>query len=225
MHFGIKRKLNKIFRKVLGDTIIDEKRWAKRFRSDQSELIRDYYAEDRLYLLEKIKSDGFNSALEVGSKEGRNLRMLAKSFPDVRMAGIDISPEAVKIGNGLLQREGLANVALFEGKADRLDFDDNSIDLVFVFSVLIYIDPQKINKVLSEMLRVARKRILILEWHDPELSKGKFTNHWIYNYEKLLESFNDEIESLEITKISADEFVDVNWKKYGYYVEIRLKDV
>lgn len=205
-------------------TSVDEKHWAKRYKSDQSGLIRDYHAKDRLYLLEKIKSDEFDSVLEIGSKEGRNLRMIAKSFPDVKLAGIDISPEAVRIGNELLQKEGLANVTLFEAKADQLDFNDKSFDLVFVFAVLMYIDPKKIYKVLSEMVRVAAKRVLILEWHNPELSEGKFTNHWIYNYEKLLEPFSNEIKSLEITKISEDEFVDTNWKKYGYYIDVKLKE-
>lgn len=227
MHFGIRKKVNRIFRKFLGGgTIIDERHWAKRYRSDQSGLIREYYAEDRLYLLEKIKSNPFKSVLEVGSKQGRNLRMIAKPFPDVKIAGIDISPEAVKIGNELLQKEGLTNVTLFEAKADQLDFDDKSFDLVFVFAVLVFIGPDKIHKVFSEMIRVATKRVLILEWHNPELSKGKFTGHWIYNYEKLLQPFRNEIKSLEITKIPEDEFVDTNWKKYGYYIDARInKDV
>ena len=227
MHFGIRRRLNKVLRKVLGgSTIIDERHWAKKYKGDQSGLIREYHAEDRSYLLEKIRSNPFKSVLEVGSKQGRNLRMIARSFPDVKLAGIDISPEAVKIGNELLQKEGLANVTLFEAKADQLDFDDESFDLVFVFAVLMYIDPKKILTVLSEMIKVATKRVLILEWHDPELSKGKFTNHWIYNYEKLLEPFQSKIESLEITKITENEFEDDNWKKYGYYIDARInKDV
>lgn len=226
MHLGIRKKVNRVFRKAFGGgTIINEKHWTKRFRSDQSGLIRDYYAKDRLYLLGKIKLDEFNSVLEVGSKEGRNLRMIAKSFPNVKMAGIDISPDAVKIGNELLQKEGLTNVSLFERNADQLDFANRSFDLVFVFAVLLYIDPKKILKVLSEMIRVATKRVLILEWHDPELlRRGVFTNHWIYNYEKLLEPFSNEIKSLEITNMPEDEFVDINWKKYGYYIDVKLKE-
>ena len=223
MHFGIRKRIRRILIWIWG-TKIDERYWAKRYRKDQSDLIKEHYAKDRLYLLKKIKSDVFNSVLEIGSKGGRNLRMIAKSFPDVKLVGIDISSEAVKNGNELFKKEGLNNVTLFEGHADRLDFNDKSFDLVFSFAVLIYIDPKKIHKVLSEMIRVAKKRVLILEWHDPKLRKGKFINLWVYNYEKLLNCFKNQIRTFEITKIPNDEFKDTNWKKYGYYIDVKLRD-
>jgi len=222
MHLGIKTKIRSISRFIFG-TKIDQRYWYYKYKRGKSNLFKEFYAEDRLYLLEEIRTDEFNTVLEVGSKEGRNLRMIAKSFPDAKLIGVDISPEAVLIGNDLFKKEGLNNVTLFEGKAERLDFDDQCFDLVFVFAVLIYIDPKKINKVLSEMVRVASRRVLILEWHDPELSKGKFTNHWIYNYRKLFQSLRDQIQSLEITKIPEDEFEDINWKKYGYFIDVRIK--
>ena len=223
MHFGIRKKIRKVLMYIWG-TKLDERIWKKCYNKDQTGIFNDYYAYNRLYLVKKIKSDVFNSVLEIGSKEGRNLRMIAKSFPDVKLVGIDISSEAVKIGNELFKKEGLSNVTLFEGKADELDCTDKSFDLVFIFAVLIYIDSKNINKVLSEMLRVAKRRVLILEWHDPELSKGKLTSHWIYNYEEQLKPFNSEIQSLEITKIPEDEFEDINWKKYGYYIDVKLRD-
>ena len=74
--------------------------------------------------------------------------MIANSFPEVKLVGIDISPEAVKIRNEFFKKEGLSNVNLLEGKVEQLDFSDQSFDLIFVFAVLIYIGPPKINKVL-----------------------------------------------------------------------------
>ena len=221
MHFGIRKKIRRVLIWIWG-TKLDERYWVKRYRKDQSDLIKDHYAKDRLYLLKKIKSSHFNSILEIGAKEGRNLRMIAKSFPDKRFVGIDISKEAIELGNKLFYKEGFSNVRLFEADAEQLKFENDSFDTVLVFAVLIYFPSNKIKKVIAELLRVAKKRILILEWHDPLLSKGKFLDHWIYNYNNLFQDFRDQINSIEITKIPEKEFDDKNWRKYGYFIDIRI---
>jgi SAM-dependent methyltransferase len=99
---------------------------------------------------------GISSVLEIGSGTGRallHLKEIAK--PAGSVLGIEPSSELREEG----YRKGLRPEELIDGDALDLKFGDKEFDLVYEFASLHHIsDP---SRAISEMLRVARKAILI----------------------------------------------------------------
>ncbi len=176
----------------------------------------------RQLLIERIASyEPFDSVLEIGCASGPNLALLAKKFPNVEISGIDISPIAVKTGNEHFSKEGISNVKLLVGKADDLrQFQDKSFDVVFTDAVLMYIGPDKIRKVASEMQRVAQRVIVLVEHHSEEKSASGFYNrgNWLRDYKKL---FQLPASQIKTTKI-LPEIWGGDWGRLGYIIEIKL---
>jgi len=208
-------------------TRIEEKRWTTRPVS-----LNDCWGgvkhPHRVSLIKKIATflPIFN-ILEIGCNYGPNLYLLAKKFPNIEIKGIDINPIAVQSGNEWLRRSGFKNVKLSEGRADDLSqFSDKSFDIVFTDAVLMYIGPDKIKKVIREMLRIVRKALILVEWHQ-DLERDSqglgiyHFGHWKRNYLNLLKQFIQE-DQIRLIKIPEEFRLDENWRKLGYIIEVIL---
>lgn len=181
----------------------------------------------RPFLIEKISAFyPFSSILEIGCNCGPNLYLIAKKLPDVEIRGIDINPMAVQKGNQWFAQEGISNVKLSVGKADELEqFQDKSFDIVFTDAVLIYVGADKIQKVIHEMLRVARRALILVEWHCPEPQNSLGTYYagcWKRNYVTLLRQFVPE-EELHYTKITNAIWPDERWQETGAIIEVVMR--
>jgi ubiquinone/menaquinone biosynthesis C-methylase UbiE len=108
------------------------------------------------------------SVLDVGTGTGVFAEAFAKLGLDV--AGVDVSPtmiEHVKVQ---------VPAARFElGAAESLPFPDRSFDVVFLGHVLHESDDP--GRALFEAKRVARGRIVVLEWPDLEEEQGPPREH------------------------------------------------
>jgi hypothetical protein len=182
----------------------------------------------RPFLIEKISSfSPISSILEIGCNCGPNLYLLAKKFPDAEIRGIDINPMAVQKGNEWLAQEGISNVKLLVGKADELEqFPDKSFDVVFTDAVLIYVGPDKIKEVMKGMIRIARRALILEEWHffepqykDPNGFGVYHHGSWKRDYVALLKQFVPA-EQIRVTRIPEDIWPDENWKTLGAVVEV-----
>ena len=222
-------------RRSLG-TELEEKYWATRhlrkgddWGSEKNDWVRGYWDSrdhsHRSFLIERISKFSPSSILEVGCNCGPNLYMLAKRFPDAEIRGIDINSMAVQKGNEWFTQEDISSVKLFVGKADDLrQFRDKSFDVVFTDAVLIYIGPDKIKKVIEEMLRVTRKALIFLEWHCFDSKRnplGVYVGHWMRDYRALLKEFVPE-DKIKVTKMPKDLWPDPNWQRWGGVVEVVL---
>lgn len=184
----------------------------------------------RSYLVERIAAfSPISNILEIGSASGPNLYLLAKRFPHAEIRGIEINPHTVEIGNKGFAREGLSNVKLSVGRAEDLSqFKDKSFDIILTDAVLIYIKRGAIHKVIKEILRIARKGIVLVECHDFEQQLGDrqglgvFTRGlWIRDYVALLKQFVPE-ERIYVTKITKDIWPDDGWGKQGAVIEVTI---
>lgn len=219
-------------------TGVREREWATRhlrkgddWSKGSNDWIKGYWdSQDhphRSFLIERISKFSPNSILEIGCNCGPNLHLLAKKFPDAEIIGIDINPMAVQKGNEWLTQEGISNVKLSVGKADELgQFKDKSFDIVFSDAVLIYIGPDKIKEVITEMIRITRQALILMEWHsfDPERKDpygfGVYYNGcWKRDYVTLLKQFVRE-EQIHGTKITEVVWPDKNWKDAGAVIEV-----
>lgn len=223
----------KLGMRLLG-TRLEEKYWTTRhlrkgddWGNEEDDWVRGYWDSrnhsHRRFLMERIFKFFPSSILEIGCNCGPNLYILAKKFPDAEIRGIDINSMAVQKGNEWFTQEDISNVKLLIGKADDLRrFRDKSFDVVFTDAVLIYIGPDKIKKVIEEMLRVARKALIFLEWHcfNSKCNPlGVYVGHWMRDYVTLLKEFIPE-NKIKVIKMPEELWPDRNWQRWGGVIEV-----
>ncbi len=204
---------------------VDEFYWSKRHLLEPN-WVKEQISPNSLnhphrqFLIEKISGYlPFRTLLEVGSASGPNLYFLAKKFPTAEFYGVDISNQAIETGREWFKKEGLNNIKLIQSAADNLGvFKNKSVDIVITDATLIYVGPEKIMKILVEMLKIARKTLILNEWHSDEIKKSVLQNdHWIHNYKYLLGKLPG-VDKIEITKLPEGTWSG-DWAKYGYIIE------
>ena len=208
---------------------MNERRWNSRGIDEIKKGFSNLHHPHRQLFLEKIGAfQPIYSILEVGCGYGPNLYLLAQKFPKIELMGLDINPLSIQEGNKLLMKEKISNVKLSIGKVDELNkFQDKSFDIVFTDALLIYVAPDKIKKVIQEMLRITRRALILVEWHYKEQNKdsqGLGVYHlgcWKRNYVNLLKQFVPE-NKIHITKISKELWPAEDWGKMGYVIETIL---
>jgi ubiquinone/menaquinone biosynthesis C-methylase UbiE len=113
-------------------------------------------------------------------------------------------------------------VKLSVGKADDLrQFRDKGFDVVFTDAVLIYVGPDKIKKVVKEMLRVARKALIFFEYYDFDSGSnplGIYAGHWKRDYAMLLREFLPK-DKIMVTRLPEELWADEKWQKCGAVIE------
>lgn len=217
----IKRVLNAIF-----GSIIDESFWRFRHILDKS-WAESYLSENsinhphRKLLIDKISTYlPFESVLELGCASGANLYILAKKFPEKRFYGIDISKKAIKAGGCFLKKKNIRNIFLKSAKVENLEkYQDKSIDIIFTDAVLIYVGPEKIEYIIKNIIRVAKKAILLCEQHS-DSPRSFYEDHWIHNYKLLFNKFIP-FERIKLNKIPSSIWGG-SWGEVGYIIEVVL---
>ena len=117
-----------------------EQKWLA--RSDQENLSRVRH------MLELVP-DNMKTALEVGARTGLMTELLAPRCE--RLTALDLTVPQLDI----------PSVTPVAGDATRLDFDDNSFDVVICAEVLEHIPPERMPKACDELKRVARHQVVI----------------------------------------------------------------
>ena len=149
------------------------------------------YFEDhphRELIIDTLRKYPAGSVIEFGCASGYNLHKIRQSFPHMEIGGIDISEEAIATAKRLLPED----TAVLEAcSADSVFLSDKSADVVLTDMCLIYFDPMSIRNVLKEVRRVARKYVILIEFHHTNwfkrLALRLLTGYNSYNYRKLLE--------------------------------------
>lgn len=137
--------------------------------------------------------------MDVGCGEGFTLNKLKKNNIGKKYLGIDYSKTAIEIGKRLYPELDLKT-----GDIYKLEFKDNSFDLVICSEVLEHLENPL--KALKELIRVSGKYILLSVPNEPLFQLFNFTqwgkdighiNHWTsFGFKKLVESENIKIISV-----------------------------
>lgn len=222
---NILRILKRLANKTLG-TISDSLFWRYRHFLDRN-WSENYLSENSLshphrkLLIEKILKYSPQSVLEVGCASGPNLVLLSQKLPNAKLLGIDVSKKAVETGRKYLELLKIKNVRLEVGNVLELgSFADKSFDVVFTDAVLIYVDKNKIENVLKELIRIAKKAVVLNEWLTGS-EESIYVGHWAHDYKKLFQELTPKTET-KLTKISENVWSG-DWAKYGYIIEASLK--
>jgi SAM-dependent methyltransferase len=104
--------------------------------------------DDRFWKTVQQYSTG-KRVLEIGCFNGR--RTLEVALLAREVFAIDIAPKAVEITRAQVEKCELSNVTVLLGDAERLQFDDGTIDTVFCSGVIHHVDTEK---ALREIYRV-----------------------------------------------------------------------
>jgi ubiquinone/menaquinone biosynthesis C-methylase UbiE len=138
----------------------------KRFEGDSSRL----RTPERVQRLEVervvdlcLENGPFDNMLDVGTGSGLFAGAFAKR--GLQVSGVDVNPEML-----VAARHFVPEGDFCRATAEALPLSDDSFDLVFLGIVLHESDDGL--KTLQETLRVARKRVCILEWPYRDQSFG-----------------------------------------------------
>ncbi|OGG79575.1 hypothetical protein A3A39_02430 [Candidatus Kaiserbacteria bacterium RIFCSPLOWO2_01_FULL_54_13] len=123
------------------------------------------------------------SVLELGCNEGSNLRRIRNLNPAIRLAGLEINPDAVKVAQATLPGAHIVCGSIYD--ADTF-FKEQEFDLVFSMGVLIHVPPDTVEEVRDQSLRLAKRVVLHCEEHSLNPKPMRFDNgvphRWSHNY-------------------------------------------
>ena len=212
------RKTKRIFDFLIGDKS-DEICWRYKFgKVPDIDLNTEIHPYRKLLLKKITQLNSFNSILEVGCANGLTLRMIDKKIPGIDLEGIDINKKFLSEGVNILKRENISNIRLKYQNAKNLgSYDTGQFDVVFCYSVLMYIGSNNVNQVLEEMVRISKKSVIIAEQHTN--GNSFYDDKWIHNYDILLKNISG-IQSVIFHSIS-DDILGGDWTKYGKIIVIK----
>lgn len=173
----------------------------------------------RQFLLRYMDTLGpWRSVLELGCGRGVNLFLLAQRHPEAELEGLDISSVAIEGARHELARRGVSHVRLAVGSAAHLEaYPDHSVDIVLADALLMYIPPEAIGSILSEMLRVARVGVLAGAWHIdlPETSQPWRYDEgsWVYDFRRIASEVPGS--KMTVTAYPESAWQDARWRRYG----------
>ena len=130
------------------------------------------------------------SILEVGCGPGR----LLKVYQDVgKIYCVDFSEKMLERAESKARKSGITNAHFGRMACQDLKYEDDFIDLVMTSNVLLHIPPEDIEKAVSELTRVSREYVLIIEFFQENGSGGKKvrTAPWVFHH-NYLDIFNKQ---------------------------------
>ncbi len=137
------------------------------------------------------------SVLEFGCNIGMNLKSIKSLLPEVKLVGIEINKKAVDE----LRSSGIAKV--IHGSV--LDVEiDRSFDLTLVKTVLIHINPEKLDKVYSRLYEFSDKYICIAEYYNPLPVEINYRGH------------NDKLFKRDFAGELMKKYPDLELVDYGF---------
>ena len=100
--------------------------------------------------------------LDVGA--GPLAVIAARDF-NCKVTNIDVSEDALADAKRDAEKEGLAEQIVFEhGDAASLSYPNGSFDVVICYGALHHIEPERRRKCLHELHRVAKEKVIIVEF-------------------------------------------------------------
>lgn len=219
--------LSAVERRALGSRL-QEWRWRMRgtcFRRDEIEgSWSSRLHPHRDLLMERVASMApFTDVLEIGCGGGANLIRLAERFPQARLHGIDVNARALRFAADGLNAAGSPYRLLRTSASDLRSFADGSVDVVIADAVLMYLGPDRISRAIGEIVRVARRGAVLIEWHtpaaaaEPQASRYHFA-HWIHDYRALFVEHG--CTNVRVAVLPPDAWDDPGWRTFGAVIEV-----
>ncbi len=186
---------------------------------------------ERATLIEAILSNyPFETFLEVGCGMAQNFHILCKIVKDRKLVGVDLDQEKISQGLDLLRVRNFNNVELKQcSGADLKIFPNKSFDIVVSSACLLYLSAENIEFYLRELIRVAKKKIILLEQNTEgesvtgNLYAGKdgLPDYWLRNYFLLFSKIMDK-KNISVKKVPHPIWTTEEWQRDAAIIEIDL---
>lgn len=202
-------------------TTKQHKTWWKDRKIDwQKDYLATWNHPHRELISRVLASFNWISLWEVGCGPGANLvRLIKDGASNKQLGGSDVNPEAIK----LAQKTFKGGKFHVESVEDML-LSDEAVDVILSDATLIYIGPFKIKKAIKEIIRIARNRLVLCEFHSENwLKRWIFrlrTGYNAYNYRKLLEDAG--CYDISILKIPKAFWDGTPWTEFGYIITCKI---
>jgi protein-L-isoaspartate O-methyltransferase len=119
--------------------------------------------QERIHDVMRILPSGFSSVLEIGARDGYLSSLLPSRFSAV--TALDLQTPDL----------GDERIVCVAGDVTRLDFENDSFDVVLCTEVLEHIRPQALQKACDEIARVARHNVVVGVPYQQDLRVGRTT--------------------------------------------------
>lgn len=173
----------------------------------------------RSLVVAALRDFNWISLWEIGCGGGANLVRIVKELRGKQLGGSDVNKEAVETC-----RKTFTGGKFHVEPADDLLLSDRSTDVVLSDACLIYIGPEKIKDTLTELVRVARTRLVLCEFHGTSVWQRWWlrltTGYNSYNYKKLLESVG--CYDVQLHKITESDWPGFPWSTWGYIISAKV---
>jgi len=198
--------------------------------------VSGFRTSERGTLQEKLATfSPFESLLEIGCGFGQNFEVLSLMLQKPRYVGIDKNFGTIEEGKARLTRLGIGSrVELRTADVmSGLPFKDGEFEIAFTLASLLYVRNDQILFVVKEMLRVARRKLVMVEQHfeNPHFSEqdlGVFvanehdlSGYWLRDYRKLFERFV-EPSRIQVQRIPQPRFQTEQWQKHAHMIIVDL---
>ncbi len=172
-------------------------------------------AVNKIQQIQNLKN---NHVLDIGCGYGALCSILSSKGAIV--TGVETDSDKLKIARNFLNK--LNNVHLFKVKDEKLEFKNNSFDVVFIFDVIEHIKNPK--QTINECVRVLKPGGLLYVEFTPYYS---ITGHHLYDYAKWPIHILPEkiIKKIVFTKKLSSFFTnDYFWNQFKSLNKIRISD-
>jgi ubiquinone/menaquinone biosynthesis C-methylase UbiE len=188
-------------------------------------MMRDYYDSVAAQIVERVPA---GRVLDIGTGPGRLPIAIAMKDRYIRVTGLDLSRDMVRIATGLAVKKGLHNVDFKAGNAGELPFDDREFDLVV--STLSFHHWKEPDKALDEIYRVLReggeawiydipKKANPMVWADMKKRYGLLMSLFMHMH-TFTEPFYDEKSLAEIAEGSRFRKFEIDHRLMTYRLRL-----
>lgn len=127
----------------------------------------DYFSEYKIKeLYERKNVSGQGHMLDLGCGDGNTFKYIKKYFPCMKYRGIDVSEECILKARGQTEENEYVEFQCYDG--EKIPYEDDSFDVIFIACVLHHIRLAHRKGILKECYRVLKQKgkIIVFE-HNP----------------------------------------------------------
>lgn len=162
-----------------------------------------------------LEGKDFESVLEVGTQWGENLVAIREKFPNKRIVGVDADWDDV-----VSEAQKVTGLDIRIGDVRELEFKDNEFDVVFTNALFCMMLVQDIEKGFRELVRVAKKYIILIELETDDFLGIVWNERVGANWINMFKKYGMKAEREKI----PEEVWDVNpWLEKGYTYVVNLE--
>ena len=145
----------------------------------------------RLELFNCLELKKIGSVLDYGCGYGMNMRIIKNIKNDIILNGMEISKSKIRMLKIL--NDNIYKMSLNVLDIKNLPNFERKFDLVFTDAVLIYVNHSNISKLLKNLIKSSKKKILLHEL-SYLYEKSKIDHLHIHDYKNLIKKINPKLK-------------------------------